>query len=106
MTLLESLVALVILGLSATGVLAVLQQVSTRAADTAAWAKVVAEADAAMERAVLAPTAALADTGRIRGVHRSVMLRDAEGGLREVVITVRDTTPRGPVLTLHRLVAP
>jgi Tfp pilus assembly protein PilV len=106
MTLLEAMVALIILGLSATGLLALLQQASGRAADTAAWARVVAEADATMERAVLAPAAALADTGLLRGVHRQVVLRDAEHGLREIVVVVRDTAPQGPSLTLHRLVAP
>lgn len=106
MTLLEALVALVILGLSATGLLALFEQVSARATDTAAWTRVVAEADAAMERAVLAPAAALADTGRVRGVTRRIEVRDAPDGLREVIITVRDTAPRGPSVTVHRLVAP
>jgi type II secretory pathway pseudopilin PulG len=106
MTLLEALVALVILGLSATGLLSLFQQVSVRAADSTAWTRVVAEADAAMEHAVLAPAGALADSGRVRGVFRSVEWRSAADGLREVVVTVRDTTPNGPSLTLHRLVAP
>lgn len=102
MTLLEALVALVILGLAAVGFLELFQRASVATRDTAAWSHAVRVAELTMERAVLTP-APLRDT--LHGVHRRVELRPWGRGLHELVISVTVPPPAGATVTLHRLVA-
>ncbi|MDX2183247.1 MAG: type II secretion system protein [Gemmatimonadaceae bacterium] len=103
MTLLESLVALVVLGLSALGFLELFQQVAARTAATAGRAEVLAIAEATMERALsdratLAP--ALRDSA---GYRQRLDVQPHPTGLLEVVVTVEHA--RDGRVTLHRLVA-
>jgi type II secretory pathway pseudopilin PulG len=102
MTLLESIVALVILGLAAVGFLELFQRVSVSTRDTAAWSHAVAVAELTMERAVLNAEAA---TDSIEGLRRQVELRPWKHGLREIVVTVDVPPPVGASVVLHRLVA-
>lgn len=102
MTLLEAMVALVVLGLSAVGFLDLFQQVATRTARTAGRAEVLAVAEATMERALLdrRGDAALDSAG----LARRVEWRAHPTGMRELVVTVEGQA--GGRVTLHRLVTP
>lgn len=102
MTLLESIVALVILGLAAVGFLELFQRASVATRDTASWSRAVAVAELTMERAVL-QTAASSDSAD--GLHRRVEIRPWKNGLREIVVTVDVPPPAGASVVLHRLVA-
>lgn len=102
MTLLESLVALVILGLAAVGFLELFQRASVATRDTAAWSHAVRVAELTMEHAVLVP-APLRDS--LGGLQRRVELRPWGQGLREVVVSVDVAPPSGATVTLHRLVS-
>jgi type II secretory pathway pseudopilin PulG len=102
MTLLESIVALVILGLAAVGFLELFQRASVATRDAASWSRAVAVAELTMERAVLR-TAASGDT--VDGTGRRVELRPWTGGLREIIVTVDVPPPVGARVVLHRLVA-
>jgi type II secretory pathway pseudopilin PulG len=103
MTLLESIVALVILGLAATGFLELFQRVSVATRDTAAWSHAVRVAELTMERAVISPQV-LGDT--LDGVRRRVELRPwGTTGLREITVSVEVPPPGRATVTLHRLVA-
>jgi len=103
MTLLESIVALVILGLAATGFLELFQRASVATRDTAAWSHAVRVAEFTMERAVLSPQV-LADT--LNGVRRQVELRPwGTTGLREIIVSIEVPPPGRALVTLHRLVA-
>lgn len=101
MTLLESLVALVILGLAAVGFLELFQRASLATRDTAAWSHAVRVAELTMERAVLMP-APVRDT--IGGLPRRVELRPWGAGLQELVVSVEVPPPAGATVRLHRLV--
>lgn len=104
MTLLESLIALVVLGLSAVGFLDLFQEVSARTAATASRAQVVAVAEATMEHALAEPSGAVPTYPDSAGLRRRVELRAHATGLRELVVTVeRDGGGR---VSLHRLVGP
>ena len=103
MTLLESIVALVILGLAAVGCLELFQRVSVATRDTAAWSRAVAAAELTMERAVIT-TAASLDT--VDGRARRVDVRPWANGLREIVVSVDVEPSSGAArVVLHRLVA-
>jgi type II secretory pathway pseudopilin PulG len=102
MTLLESLVALVILGLSAVGFLELFQRITVTTRDTAAWTRAVAVAEWSMERAVLG-TPALSDT--VDGLPRRVVVQPWRGRVREVVVTVELPAPQGARVELRRLVS-
>ncbi len=102
MTLLESIVALVILGLAAVGFLELFQRASVATRDTASWSHAVAVAELTMERAVLR-TEASRDT--VGGLQRRVEIRPWTLGLREIVVTVDVPPPAGATVVLHRLVA-
>ncbi len=101
MTLLESIVALVILGLAAIGFLELFQRASVATRDTASWSRAVAVAELSMEQAVLRSTASL-DT--VDGIGRRVEIRPWGNGLREIVVTVDVPPPAGANVVLHRLV--
>ena len=101
MTLLESIVALVILGLTAVGFLELFERATVATRDTVAWSRAVAVAEQTMERAVVKPTA-YGDS--VDGLRRQVQLRPWRDGLRELIVTV-DGAPSGGVhVVLHRLV--
>ena len=103
MTLLESIVALVILGLAATGFLELFQRASVAARNTADWSHAVGVAEYTMEQAVLVPQP-LRDT--VSGVRRTVELRPwGPSGLREIIVAVELPPPGNATVTLHRLVA-
>jgi type II secretory pathway pseudopilin PulG len=102
MTLLESIVALVILGLAAVGFLEVFQQASVATRDTAGWSRAVAVAELTMEQAVLRVEASQ-DT--VDGIGRRVEIRPWAAGLRDVIVTVEVPPPAGARVVLHRLVA-
>jgi Tfp pilus assembly protein PilV len=95
MTLLEALVALVILGLSAIGYLEVFQRSARGTRAAAEWEHAVAIGEAAMERS------------RLDGVTpddstTTVSTRPWRGRVDEMMVTVR--LPDGGVLSLSRLV--
>lgn len=100
MTLLESLVALVILGLAATGFLELFQRASRAAGDRAAWQRAVAVAESTMEGA-LAGADVTGDT--LGGLRRRVEVRARPDGLREVVVTVVLPGAGDAKVELHRL---
>ena len=102
MTLLESIVALVILGLAAVGFLELFQRATVATRDTAAWSRAVAVAELSMEQTVLR-TAASSDT--VNGMRRRIEIRPWTNGLRQIVITVDVPPPAGASVVLHRLVA-
>lgn len=102
MTLLESIVALVILGLAAVGFLELFQRATIATRDTAAWSRAVAVAELSMEQTVLR-TAASSDT--VDGLRRRIEIRRWTNGLREIVVTVDVPPPAGASVVLHRLVA-
>lgn len=102
MTLLESIVALVILGLAAVGFLELFQRASVATRDTASWSRAVAVAELTMERAVLQSTASRDSAD---GLQRRVEIRPWKNGLREIIVTVDVPPPVGASVVLHRLVA-
>ena len=102
MTLLESIVALVILGLAAVGFLELFQRATVATRDTAAWSRAVAVAELSMEQSLLR-TGASRDT--VDGMGRRIEIRPWVGGLREIVVTVDVPPPVGANVVLHRLVA-
>lgn len=102
MTLLESLVALVILGLAAVGFLELFQRASVATRDTASWSRAVSVAELAMERAVLHPVAS-SDTSH--GLRQQVSIAAWQHGLRQITVTVDVPPPAGAHVVLHRLVA-
>ncbi len=96
MTLLEAVVALVILGLSAIGLLEGLQASSRTERDAVAWSQAVAIADAAVNAAddvTLEPIP--------RGFTRTVSVHPWRGDVSEIVARV--STPHGATFVLHRL---
>jgi Tfp pilus assembly protein PilV len=107
MTLLESLVALVVLGLSAVGFLELFQRVTRQTADTAAWTRSVAMADAVLERAAAGDASALRSGVDSTDEWRVIVgVRPIPAGLREVTVTVTSRRASGPSVVLRRLVAP
>lgn len=104
MTLLESVVALVILGLSAVGFLEVFQGASRSTQDAQAWVAAVSYAEEGVEAAKIGGAALVgsqlaAAPGRMS---RRIELRPWRGRVSDVVVTV--TLPAGQQFTLHRLV--
>lgn len=101
MTLLESMIALVVLGLAATGFLELFQRATAATADRAQWQRAVAVAEATMERAALGDVAQ-GDT--LDGLRRRVTVRAwGDGTLADVAVTV--TLPGDAArVELHRLV--
>jgi len=102
MTLLESIVALVILGLAAVGFLELFQRASVATRDTASWSRAVAAAELSMEGAVIT-TEPSRDT--VDGLDRRVEVRPWSNGLREIVVSVNLSPASGASVVLHRLVA-
>lgn len=100
MTLLEALVALVILGLTATGFLETFRAGGRSARDAAEWSAAVAAAEATLEGAILQapPPATLA---RYRP---TVSVRPWPGAPRVDELAATVTLPNGARFTLRRLV--
>ena len=110
MTLLEALIALVILGLSAIGYLDVFQSSARAVRDADEWTRTVSIAESTMEAATLGDALqaqnALAGrvsdaTGAVSGFQRRVEVRPWRAHVQEIVVTV--TSPRGTTFTLRRL---
>ncbi len=99
MTLLESLVALVIVGLFAVGILEALQVSAASSRNAADWAIAVAYADETMEEARVFPDSRV--TRAPVGFSSSVERLARENGLEEIVVAVR--MPGGSRFFLHRL---
>ncbi|AHG91947.1 hypothetical protein J421_4410 [Gemmatirosa kalamazoonensis] len=97
MTLLEAVVALVILGLGASGFLGLFAQSARAAHDAAEWTRTVAYAESGMEAAALG----VAARDSLAGWTRVVEVRPRADGLAEIDVTV--TSPRGARFTLRRL---
>ena len=106
MTLLEALVALVILGTSVAGVLGVFQNGARSVQSADAWNRASVAAESALEEAVRA---------RLEGTTLTAPATDGEPGLETRVevqpwrgtvedIVVRVTLPDGRAMTVHRLV--
>ena len=103
MTLLEALVALVILGASAAGFLGVFQN-SARAVQSAeSWNRASAAAQANVEEAVRsAKEGTTEDLPDTPGVERVVATTPWSASVDDIVVQVR--LPDGRTLTVHRLV--
>lgn len=106
MTLLEALVALVILGTSVAGVLGVFQNGARSVQSADAWNRASVAAESALEEAVRA---------RLEGTITTAPVADVEPGLETRLevqpwrgnvddIVVRVTLPDGRAMTVHRLV--
>lgn len=122
MTLLEAVIAVVILGLSAVGYLDIYRSSAAATRDAREWARLVATAETAMEGATLGDAVqaraglpeAVAEA--VAGPQRDDAARERDGpapmrahvevrpwgeGVREIVVTV--TSARGTRFVLHRL---
>jgi type IV secretory pathway TrbL component len=103
-TILEALLALVILGLSAVGYLDVFQGGARAVSAADDWTHTIQVAEAGMEAAALGD--ALQAQEALRGADarfsRNVQVRAYSRELNEIVVTV--TSPRGVSFTLRRLV--
>jgi type II secretory pathway pseudopilin PulG len=104
MTLLETLVALVILGLSAVGFLELFHGTGRSASDAEAWTRAVAVAESTMETATLS----VSGTGDLAALSnlasdsaRQVSVRPVNARIVDVQVTV--ALPRGGRYVLHRL---
>ncbi len=105
MTLLESVVALVILGLAATGFLEIFQQTGRSTRDAGAWSAAVSYAEEGVEAAKIGGNA-LDDSQRAEapvGLRRRIELRPWRGRIADLVVTV--TLEDGRQLTVRRLVS-
>ncbi|MCU0627099.1 MAG: type II secretion system GspH family protein [Gemmatimonadaceae bacterium] len=100
MTLLESLIALVILALAATGFLELFQRAAAASHDRIAWQHAVAIAESTMERALVDGEVPADSAGWRRRVER----RPAEDGLQELVVRVERANASALRVELHRLV--
>jgi Tfp pilus assembly protein PilV len=108
MTLLEAMLALVILGLSAVGVLDVMHTSADGVRAAREWTRASAVAEATMEAALLgdalqAQDAMSGEAVADSGWSRRLEVRAGPGRLADLVVTV--TTPRGVRFELHRLAA-
>ena len=108
MTLLEALVALVVLGLTASGFLEAFREGGRGARHAAEWRDAVAAAEATMERALLdAPPVsdATLPPDAIARFRPRVAVRPWPGAARGVdELTATVTLSNGATFTLHRLV--
>ncbi len=102
MTLFEALVALVILGLSAVGVLEALHVNSRSTREAVVWAQAVGIAEAGIEETKLgaAPSSDALPAGFARAIDAQPW--PAVPGVQRVTVTV--TLPGGGSFVLHRLV--
>jgi Tfp pilus assembly protein PilV len=99
MTLLEALVALVILGVSVVGYLDVFQSGARSLQQADEWERTVAVAESTMESVLLdeGDTSAGGD----EGFTRTVSVNPWSSGVSEIVVSVR--SPRGSLFVVRRL---
>jgi type II secretory pathway pseudopilin PulG len=104
MTLLESVIALVILSLTAVGVLGIFQQTNRAAADARAWTVATSYLEEGMESEKIGTLSASSLSGNSlpSGYSRRVEARPGPNGLTDVLVSV--SIPGGAALTVHRLV--
>ena len=104
LTLLEVMVALVILGLVVLGYVQVFGATARAVRGTDAWSQAVVHAEQGMEMAKLdlAGTLARGREPLADGFERQVTVHPAEAGLRRVSVTVR--FPGGGEWIVHRLI--
>jgi type II secretory pathway pseudopilin PulG len=104
MTILEGVIALVVLGLSALGFLDVFRGGVEATSRAAGWSQVVQVAEASLEAASLGdPLQAQGAVGpEVPGMERRVEARAWAPGVIELVVTV--SAPGTPPFTVHRLV--
>ena len=103
MTLLESVIALFILSLTAIGVLGIFQQTNRAAADARAWTVATSYLEEGMESAKIGVSAgSLSASSLPPGYSRQLEARPGPNGLTDVVVSV--SIPGGAALTVHRLV--
>ncbi|HUQ48409.1 MAG TPA: type II secretion system protein [Gemmatimonadaceae bacterium] len=104
MTLLESVIAIVILSLTAIGVLGIFQQTSRAAADARAWTVATSYLEEGMESAKLGVSFSSSTTALSLppGYSRQLEARPGPNGLTDVIVSV--SIPGGAALTIHRLV--
>ena len=100
MTLLEALVALVILGASAAGFLGVFQNGARSMQSAAEWNRATEAAEAALEESVRATLAGANDPLQVDGARVDVLQWSAN--VDDVVVRV--SLPDGRTMTVHRLV--
>ena len=103
MTLLETVVALVILSLSAIGVLGIFQQSNRNAINAQAWSVATSYAEEGVEAAKIGQAALRElDASRLPpGFSRRIDVRPAAHGLSDVAVTV--SVPDGASMVVHRL---
>jgi len=104
MTLLETVVALVILSLSAIGVLGIFQQANRAAVDAQVWSVATSYAEQGVEAAKIGP-AALRELDAPQlpaGYARRIDVRPGVHGLADLSVTV--TVPGGASMVVHRLI--
>lgn len=99
MTLLEGVIALVVLGLSAVGFLDVFRSGADAATRAASWTELVQEAEAAMESASSGVPLEVVTRSDMR---REVSTRPWRPGLDEILVEVR--SPDGARFEVRRLV--
>jgi type II secretory pathway pseudopilin PulG len=104
MTLLEALLAVVILGLSAVGYLQVFQGSGQSVRLAEQWNRAAAVAESYMESELLSRRAGVAapPPSAVDGITARVQVTPWRGRLRDVTVTV--ALPDGQTLTVHRLV--
>jgi len=103
MTLLETMVALVILGLSAVGFLELFQRGARSTRDAEAWTRAVAFAESGMEAALIGGDVRREAEGQsqVGDLSRRIHVAPWQLGVDEIRVTV--TGPHGAVFTLRRL---
>ena len=104
MTMLEALVALVILGVSAAGFLGVLQNGARSMQSASEWNRATAVAEAALEESVRARIAGTdAETlSDASGIQTRIEAQPWSDRVEDVIVRV--TLPDGRTMTVHRLV--
>lgn len=101
MTLLESVIALVILGLASVGFLELFQSTNRSTRDAEQWATAVAYAEEGIEAVKANAVAASASNPAPAGFVRNIELKPWRDGLTDVVVTV--AMAGGARFVVHRL---
>lgn len=102
MTLLESVIALVILGLASVGFLELFQSTNRSTRDAQDWVTAVAYAEEGIEAVKANALDASVSNPPPTGLARNIELKPWRDGMTDVVVTV--TMTGGAQLVLHRLV--
>jgi len=102
MTLVETIVAMVVLGLAAVGFLELFQRVSTTSRETVAWTHAAQVAETRMERAIVGEQLAGVDT--VDGLRTVVHVTPWRAGIREIAVHVELPPPGRAQVEIRRLV--